>query len=205
MTAAARTARAPVDWGRIKARLAFAEQTLASGFAVSPERRKAILHARAQAHAAAPPPAEPAGARIDVVEFMLGPQRHAVEAVWVREVLTLKDLTPLPCTPGFVAGVVHSHGRILTVIDLKRFFDLPATGLTDLDKLVVLQHGDTELALLADRIAGVGRLRLADLHDAPADKRARCLRGVSAEQVFVLDAAKLLNDPLLVVDEELNP
>ena len=205
MTPPGRTPRPAVDWDRIKARLAAAEQALASGFAVSPERRRAILNARAAAYAAAPAPVEAPGERIEVVEFMLGPQRYAVEAAAVHEVLALKDLTPLPCTPDFVAGIVQRHGRIVTVIDLKRFFHLPRTGLTDLDRLIVLRHGDIELALLADRIGGVGWLRMAELHAAPDDARSHCLHGVSAEQVFVLDVAKLLNDPQMVVDEMLSP
>jgi len=205
MTEADRTPRPAVDWDRIKARLAAAEQALASGFAVSPDKRRAILNARAAAYAAAPAPVEPAGARIEVVEFTLGRERHAVEAAAVHEVLALKDLTPLPCTPGFVAGIVQRHGRIITVIDLKLFFGLPPTGLTDLDRLIVLRHGDVELAVLADRIGGVGWLRLAELRAASDDARARCLHGVSAEQVFVLDVAKLLNDPQMVVDETLGP
>ena len=187
-----RRAVAEIDWDRIKARLLAAEQALAAGSVVSPEKRRAILHARALAYAAVPPAAELPGARIEVVEFMLGAQRHAVEASWVREVLPLTSLTPLPCTPDFVAGVVHLRGRIVTVIDLKRFFDLPHSDLTDHNRLVVLQHDGTEMAVLADRIVGVASPRLADLQ-------------ASSGTLVVLDVERLLNDPKMVVDESVGP
>jgi purine-binding chemotaxis protein CheW len=121
----------------------------------------------------------------------------------VREVLPLTRLTPLPCTPDFIAGIVHLHGRIVTVIDLKRFFDLPHSDLTDLNRLVVLQHGGVEMALLADRIVGVASLRLAELQTPSDDLRAGCLRGVAPGSLAVLDVEKLLNDPKMVVDESI--
>jgi purine-binding chemotaxis protein CheW len=201
MSAANRPRSEAIAWDRIKARLAAAEQALADGADNSPERRRAVLQARALAYAAAPPRPEAGGERIEVVEFMLGPQRHAVEAGRVREVLALDVLTALPCTPDFIAGIVHLHGRIVTAIDLKRFFALAPTGITDLNRLVVVRHGAAELGLLADRIVGVGSLRLAELQAAAADDpRAGALRGIAGE-LALLDIERLMNDPKMVVDD----
>jgi purine-binding chemotaxis protein CheW len=200
-----RVPAAEVDWDGIKARLRAAEQALAAGLQVSPEKRRAILHRRALVHAALPAPAEAAGARIEVVEFMLGAQRYAALAADVKEVLPLTRLTPLPGVPSFVAGIVHLHGRIVTVIDLKHFFDLPRSDLTDLNRLVVLQHGGVEVALLADRIGGVGSLRLAELQAVPAGSRVTCLRGVAPGPLALIDTQKLMNDPKMVVDDSAGP
>jgi purine-binding chemotaxis protein CheW len=202
MSQTTRSRGEPVDWERIKARLAAAEQALAAGLDISPQKRRAVLHARALVHAAAPPRPAAGGERIEVVEFMLGAQRHAIEAASVHEVLPLEALTPLPCTPDFVAGIVHLHGRIVTAIDLKRFFALPSTGITDLNRLVVVRHGAGELGLLADRIVGVGWLLLADLQAAPADDlRASGLRGIAGGELALLDIHRLMNDPKMVVDD----
>src|SRR5438105_2245634 len=86
---------------------------------------KQILHARAQALARAPERASATEASLDVLEFRLGKERYAVESRYVREIIPLKTLTPLPCTPSFVAGIVNVRGRIVAVLDLKKFFGLP--------------------------------------------------------------------------------
>lgn len=48
---------------------------------------------------------------------------------YVREIYPLKEFTPIPCTPPFVLGIINVRGQILSVIDIKKFFDLPEKGL----------------------------------------------------------------------------
>jgi purine-binding chemotaxis protein CheW len=54
----------------------------------------------------------------NVIVFALGKARLAVELRWVREVITLGWVTPVPHAPGAVAGVVNYHGAIMPVIDV---------------------------------------------------------------------------------------
>jgi len=197
-----------IDWDQIKRQLAAAEEALASGYAASAAQRREILRERARVLAQEPAPVASAGPGVEVVEFMLGNERYAIEAAFVGEVLPLKDLTGVPCTPAFVSGIINVHGRILSVIDLKRFFELPEGGLTDLNKVIILQHGDVEFGIVADRIVGASWLSLAELQaDFPTvtGARAACLRGVTPQRVVVLDAKRLLTDATMVVDEEVSP
>src|ERR1700712_5225839 len=90
-----------------------------------------ILRERARLLARVPESEPVAGAVLELLEFSLAQERYAVENRFVREVCPLKELTPLPCTPPFLLGVVNVRGRILPVLDLKKFFDLPEKGLTD--------------------------------------------------------------------------
>lgn len=86
----------------------------------------------------------------------------------MREVYPIKELTPLPCTPSFVLGIINVRGQILTVIDLRRFFDLPIKGLTDLNKVIVIEHHEGELGVLADAILGVRSLCSSEIRPAPS-------------------------------------
>lgn len=80
-----------------------------------------ILRDRAHLLARPPEQAATADTQLEVLEFRLAQERYAVETRHVREVCPLKDLTPLPCTPPFVLGVVNVRGCILPVLDLKIF------------------------------------------------------------------------------------
>lgn len=147
---------------------------------------------------AAPPPL------MDVLEFRLAHERYAVETSWVREVHALRSITPLPCTPAFVSGVVHLRGQLITVIDLRRFFGLPRVGLADLHRIVRLGAGPVELGVLADLhldLMSLDPRQLRPASQAPAGLDARFVRGVSPAGAVVLDAAAILADPRLAIDE----
>ena len=197
----------PIDWARIRQRLARVDEALAREHQPSAERRRSILEARARAFAQ-PPAAIASSEGLEVVEFELAQVHYAVDAAFVREVQALKGLTDLPCTPPFVSGIINVHGRIIAVIDLKSLLELPESGTSDLNKVIILQQGEVEFGILADRIMGAHRVPFSQLQAAPAvigARLSRCLRGVTTDRVFVLDARRLMSEPALLVDEEVLP
>lgn len=165
----------------------------------------AILKARARALARSPQKAAAAAASVEIVEFALADERYAIETSYIREVHPLEDITPLPCTPPFVRGLVNVRGRILPVIDLKKFFDLPEQGITDLHRILLVETEDLAFGLLADSVAGVHRIPLMSLQPSLPTLtgiRAEYLKGVTAAGLVVLAAAAIVADRRLVVHEE---
>jgi purine-binding chemotaxis protein CheW len=167
---------------------------------------KSILKARAQALAREPLPAETAGECLEILEFLLAYERYGIEMCWVRETLPLRELTPVPCTPPFVLGLINVRGQIMSVIDIKRFFDLPEKGLTDLNKVIIVGHGEMAFGVLADAVCGVRSLPLAELQPSLptlTGVREEYLKGVTKERMVVLDGRKLLGDRNIIVHEEI--
>lgn len=164
-----------------------------------------ILRERARALAR---PRETAGlavASLELLEFRLALESYALETRHVREVYPLKDLTPVPCTPAFVRGIVNVRGRIIPVIDIKKFFDLPDQGLTDLHRIILVQGNGLEIGLLADEIDGVRSVPIGALQASLSTLtgiRADYLKGVTADRLVVLDLDRLLADPKIIVHEE---
>lgn len=167
-----------------------------------------ILHARALALARRPAVPPAAGTLIELLEFRLAHEHYALETRHVREVLPLRNLTVLPCAPAFVRGIINVRGRITPVLDIRRFFDLPEPGLTDLHRVVLIQGLGLEVGLLADVIVGVSSTALRELQESLptlSGIRADYLRGVTARGLIVLDALRLLEDPRIIVQEEVEP
>jgi purine-binding chemotaxis protein CheW len=145
---------------------------------------------------------------MELLEFRLGRDRYAIETRHVGEVLPLVDLTPVPCTPAFVAGVVNVRGRITVVIDIRKFFGLATRGLIDLHHVILVRGGELELGVLADAVVGVrthAREELQAALPASAGVPADHVMGMTAERVLVLDLPRMLADPRMIVNEEVNP
>jgi purine-binding chemotaxis protein CheW len=195
---------APTDWDEIRRRIDAVRVAIEHGSAPSPEEERRILKDRARELAREPASDAAAGETLDAVEFDLAGERYAFPLAQVREVSLLRELTPVPCTPPFVLGIINLRGEICTVIDLKKFFDLPDAGLTELNKIILIRHDGPQLGILADAIRGVRRLRWSDLQPALptlTDRRAAYLQGITSDRMVVLDAAKILSDPRILVED----
>ena len=164
-----------------------------------------LLRARAQTLARPPERAAVMEASLELLEFRLGHEWYALETRHVRGVHPLRDLTPLPCTPPFVLGIVNVRGRITPVLDIKKLIDLPDKGLTDLHRIILVGDSDLELGLLADVIVGMRTIALDSLQPSLPTLtgiRDEYLKGVTAERLVVLDLDRILADPKIIVHEE---
>jgi purine-binding chemotaxis protein CheW len=196
-----------INWEEIHRRLAAASTAISGGLHYGPEETRRILEARARA--AAKPPIEPDDAeRLEILAFSLAGETYGVETSHVREACQLKELTAVPCTPPFVAGVMNLRGRILAVVDLRKFFELPTLGLTELNRVIVLKGSDSEIGLLADSIDGVRTVTASELQGGLPTLtgiRERFLKGVTGAMLAVLDGGRLLADTSLKINDQVQP
>jgi purine-binding chemotaxis protein CheW len=195
-----------IDWEAIHQRLSVTAAAISGGARHGPDEVHRVLEMRARS--AAHPPAKADDAeKLEVLAFTIAGETYGVETCHVWEVCQLKNLTALPCTATFIAGVMNRRGQILAIVDLRQFFGLPARGLTELNRVIVLKGSDSELGLLADSIDGVRSINVSGLQDGLPTLtgiRERFLKGVTDPMLAVLDGARLLVDASLKINEQVN-
>jgi len=160
-----------------------------------------ILSQRAMA-LAQPPEKIATEKTIQVVEFLLASEIYAFELKHVKKVLPLNEAVVLPGTPAFVYGITNYMGQIVSVLDLRKFFDLPIRGDDPQYKILILQVNRIQVAVIAEEIIGVKDCDVAKLQtELPTltGVRSRYLKGVSPQQTIVLDVVSLLDDESLIV------
>jgi len=168
---------------------------------------RALLRKRAAEMAREPELVTDESARFDLVTFTLSSEIYGIESDYVREVYPMKDFTPLPGTPSYILGVINVRGKVLAVIDLKKFFNLPTMGLGELNKVIILSNDDMEFGILADTVLGAQTISAADVRPAPQTVGGigeDFLMGVTTERMMVLSAVQLLTDTKIIVDNGSN-
>lgn len=168
------------------------------------ETRK-ILKERARLLALEPLEKEPHEC-IEVVEFQLAGEKYCIESIFVREVYQPEEITPLPCTPSFVSGIINARGQIVSVIDIKKFWNLPEKNSIEPDKVIIIRNDKMEFGILADEIIGVRSIPACEIQTtipALTGVRAEYLKGITKERLAVLDAGKILNDRGIIVNEHI--
>lgn len=147
----------------------------------------------------------PVATPLELLGFELAHERYGVETRYVREVHSLKDLTPVPCTPRFVLGIINVRGEMCTVIDLKRLIGLPERGLTNAAGAVILQDQGREFGVVADIVNGVIEIPESEILPPPEALQAgtgEFLFGVTGDGLIVLRADRVIAHPALIVNEQ---
>jgi purine-binding chemotaxis protein CheW len=194
-----------IDWAAVHRSLKSAGEKLAKENALSAKEAKAVLKARARVLAEPAHSDDSEGERIDILEFLLSGETYAIETSFIAETFPLVDFTPLFCTPPFVMGIINVRGRIVSIVDMRKFFDLPVVGLSNLNRVIVVRDGKMEFAVLADSIVGMRSLPRRDLQASLPTLtgiREEFLTGVTADRLALLDMGKILADRRLIVHEE---
>ena len=182
------------------------ESAMTKPIEVASEKTRTILRSRAKKLSQEIESKGTGEEYFEVLEFLLAQETYAIETNFVREVYPMMELTPLPCTPAFVFGLINVRGQILTVIDMKKLFDLPERGITNLNKVIVVRKDAMEFGILADEIIGIRIIPVNDLQPPLSTMtgiHAEYLKGVTGERLIVLDMGKFLTDKTLIVQEEI--
>lgn len=155
------------------------------------------LKQRARQYAALPPAKddELAGKRF-VLTFALGDERYAIDVQLVRIVRSVDKVFPVPGIPHFYPGVVNVRGQIITALDLRLFFGMALEESNPPRELIMVDVNHLRIGLLAHHIYDVVSVPATAVE---AIEDIRYAHGVTAEQLVLLDLARMFEDERLIV------
>jgi purine-binding chemotaxis protein CheW len=192
------------DESDLSLKMLFSDTTESSGGKVmSREKMQAILEERARALARVTE--VEAGEGMQLVVFTLANETYGIPTNYVREVQPLQHISPVPCTPSFVIGVVNIRGSIYSVIDIRQFFGVPKQEITDLTKVILVNAAGLEVGILADDVAGEMSVPLAEIKPplaAQATIKEEYIQGVTQDMLIILNLEALMGDERLIVHEK---
>jgi len=94
--------------------------------------------------------------------FVLAEEEYAVDILKVQEIKSWGPVTPVPCSPDYVLGVINLRGAIVPVVDLRLLFALPEADYTSTTAVVIVRSmvaGQLRVVgLVVDKVAEVYHL-----------------------------------------------
>lgn len=103
-----------------------------------------------------------------VVIFSLDQEEYAVPIEIVQEVVKITEITPIPNSPAFIAGVVNLRGKIISIVDLERRFQLEhQTEKHKSEHIIVIDQPASPFGIIVDKVTEVLRLAPGSIQEAP--------------------------------------
>lgn len=203
------------DWDEARQRIAQAVSSLTT-VEETPEVVAGLLEQRTTQLAQVIEKAD-LGEQVDLVLVRLGREVYGLEAQYVSDMRPVERITRVPRVPAWVAGIVNWRGHVISVLDLRLWWDLPQSEMpadaeAAVPYLVMVEASELSLALVVDDVLAVETMpwtMVQEVSGTVRGLRTEYVRGVVERteahynMVVILDLPTLLADPQLVIHEEL--
>lgn len=128
-----------------------------------------------------------------MVTFSLAGKDYAIDIMKVKEIAKAGHFTYVPNTMPFVLGVHNLRGDIISIIDLRRFFNIevPARSKDSLESMLVVNVGDQLFGVVVDvidKVVGIQKSSIQPPHPLFGDINIKYIYGVveSHDRLYVL-------------------
>ena len=128
-----------------------------------------------------------------MVTFALGGKDYGIDIMNVKEIHKAEQFTLVPNTAPFVRGVFNLRGDIISVIDLRIMFNLPASeqARDEMEDVIFLKVDDHLIGIIVDRIndvVGIDSSTIQPPHPLFGDINLKYISGVVEYQdnLFVI-------------------
>ncbi len=151
-------------------------------------------------NAAIVPVAAAPEARLLFVIFKVDDADYALSSDEVLQMESFSGATAVPGSEPFVAGIIQLRGRVVPVVDLRARFGLPPRATTLETRVVVGQHGERTVALVADSVREVLRIAPSEIKAPPrlvdvgGQGFVKGIAQLGPRTILVLDFAKVIGE-----------
>lgn len=133
------------------------------------------------------------------VVFSINQQVFGIEIFKIKEVLSYREITPLPQVTGFIKGIINLRGAIIPVFDLREKFNLPTQEYTPFHVIMVVEIAGRVMGVIVDEITDVFEILQEELQataNLPPDINREYLQGVGKkddDMIILLDINHILS------------
>ncbi|MDB5322096.1 MAG: chemotaxis protein [Phycisphaerales bacterium] len=130
--------------------------------------------------------------------FALGKEEYGLEILKVREIIGYMEITAVPRTPAYVKGVINLRGQVISVVDLRAKFDMPAAERTEETCVIVVeikgQNGrKLSTGIVVDRVSEVLNIASEKIEEPPTF-------GAAVDTGFILGMGKIGQSVKILLD-----
>jgi purine-binding chemotaxis protein CheW len=164
-------------WGSVVARAVLPGGESASGTTLS-EQDKLVLRQRALE--LRKKNTEESFKKKRLITFALGDEWYGIDIANVKEISKVIDIYFIPSAPNHIAGTINLRGAIVPVIDLSRFLGLSNLPAATDTSIVVVEHNQVIMGLLADQVGDIVDVPLSSIEPPLTTiekSKAACLEG----------------------------
>ncbi len=144
------------------------------------------------------------------ISFRVGEELFGVNILCVEEIITLRKYTAIPRTPKYFLGIINLRGEVISIIDLRKRFQVEPQGSEKQNRIVVISLGAMKLGMLVDAIESITTVEDQDIQRSThmlSSKTQQYLAGTykldEKQILLLLNQEKLINTEDFLIGADL--
>lgn len=134
-----------------------------------------------------------------LVKFQVADETFGINITQIYQILLPQEIFKVPNTPPFIEGLLNLRGKVLTVFNLRKRFNMPDKENDANTKILIVNSNDTLLGFTVDSVTEIVRVSDEEIESTPSalatfDKRF--LSGVAKlgdKLILLLNLEKVLS------------
>ncbi|MCD7730530.1 MAG: chemotaxis protein CheW [Oscillospiraceae bacterium] len=135
----------------------------------------------------------------EILFFTIGDKTYGIEIEFVKEIISIEQITVIPKIPEYIKGVINIRGKVVPVISVRKRFGMEEIPYDDRTCIIVLEfdNGD-QVGIIVDRVQEVivvGRETISktpDCRNVNANRYIKNIVDLNGEIKLLLDCNKLI-------------
>ena len=126
-----------------------------------------------------------------LVVFSVNNEEFGIDIEQVNIIERSLEIFKIPNTPEYIEGLVNLRGKVHTVFNLRKRFNMPAKDFDENTKIIMANTGDAIIGLIVDEVKEIVRVDDKDIESAPKvlqDLKRKYITGVAKveERIIML-------------------
>jgi len=101
------------------------------------------------------------------ISFKLDNEEFAVEVNNVKEIIKLREITPVPRSPEYLLGIINLRGSIVPILDPRNKLKIKVNKNTDNSRIIIISNKNELSGILVDSVNEVLRVNEGDVEPPP--------------------------------------
>lgn len=130
------------------------------------------------------------------VIFEVNNEEFGIDIACVNIIEKPMEIFKIPNTPEYVEGLINLRGKVHTVFNLRKRFNLPPVEFDENTKIIIVNVDSAILGLIVDSVHEIIRVEDADIEPTPqalADLKSKFIDGIAKVDSRVILLLNLQN------------
>ncbi|MCX7772854.1 MAG: chemotaxis protein CheW [Clostridia bacterium] len=138
-----------------------------------------------------------------LIKFHIADETFGIGITQIYQILKPQEIFKVPNTPPFIEGLLNLRGKVLTVFNLRKRFNMPAKENDENTKIIIVNMNELLLGFVVDSVTEIVRVPDEDIVETPPTLSTFDKRFLSGVAKLNDKLILLLNlDKVLTPDEE---